>query len=160
VQPRAQPGDSTRSGGAYEQAGARDGDEYASRVAKYIPGEVLAAYLTLEGLLSSAKASGSAIVKLAQPEYFAAGIFLVGLIFTPLYIRSFAGRTSAPWRTHAVMATLAFAVWAYAMNGSVFQFPVGELKAGLYEGTIAAIVLVVFSLVSGLIKPPPPNLNS
>ncbi len=49
------------------------------------------------------------------------------------------------------MATLAFCVWAYAMRGSVFQLPVAGLT--LYDGTLAAAILVVFSLVSGLVKP-------
>jgi hypothetical protein len=162
VQPQARPGDSTRSGGSYEAtSGSRDGDEYASRVAKYIPSEVLAGYLTLEGLLGPVQSSaetGSApratspatgIISWVQPEHIAAGIFLVGLVFTPLYILTFGLRNKVPWVTHAIMATLAFCVWAYAMKGSFLE--------PFYNGSLAAAILVVFSLISGLIKPNPPT---
>jgi hypothetical protein len=129
--------------------GSADGDEYASRVAKYIPSEVLAGYLTLEGLLGPAsRQGGSKLLEGFSSEYVAAGIFLVGLVFTPLYILAFGLRSNAPWRTHAIMATLAFCVWAYAMRGSFLQ--------PLYDGSLAAAILVVFSLISGLIKPNPP----
>jgi hypothetical protein len=153
VQPQARPGDSTRSGGLEATTGSAQGDEYASRVAKYIPSEVLAGYLTLEGLLNpvTRKAAGGGVLDKLTNDQVAAGIFLVGLVFTPLYILIFGLRSRAPWVTHALMATLAFCVWAYAMKGSVFQLPVAGLT--LYDGTLAAAILVVFSLVSGLVKP-------
>jgi hypothetical protein len=155
------------SGPGFESAG-RDGvdgrdDEFASRVSKYIPSEVLAAYLALENILApAATAVQSAVATTSTAANAAAGmvfgtpaaviVFLIGLIFTPLYIGSIGMRNKQPWALHALVATLAFGVWAYAMKGSFFTTAAFKGEP-LYQGPIAAATLVVFSLVSGLIKP-------
>ena len=102
------------------------GDSYQDRVAKYIPGEVLAAYMALDRMVvpnarkfadqakefaetppAAADASPSTIGLLADAGslltlYWALpfAVLLLGLLFTPLYIRQLAVRTGpdTPWR--------------------------------------------------------------
>jgi hypothetical protein len=82
----------------------------------------------------------------------------MGLIFMPFYIRQMAINAGGgiPWRTHAAVATLAFFVWAYAIQGSAFTLG----SAGqLHDGTYASALVVVFTLVSGLFSPSPMRAN-
>ncbi len=175
--------------GGLEAAGstvevAVGGDSFADRVAKYIPGEVIAGYMALDrslvpsaeayretrkslmekaarGASGLSEAVGSAgppamspDLKLALRNNLPLVVLIVGLIFTPLYIRQLAKKSGdgTPWATHAVIATLAFFVWAYAIQGSAFTLgPVGQL----YDGTYASALVIVFTLVSGLFSPTP-----
>jgi len=137
------------------------GDEFASRISKYIPSEVLAAYLALESVLTPKAAVANAVIATNAPAtsimeklapHLPLSIFVLCLAFTPLYIWSFSRKGGDPWLVHAGVATLAFCIWAYAMKGSIFMqaLPNGM---GLYDGQLAAALLVIFSLISGLIKP-------
>jgi len=170
------------STGASTAVVAVGGDKYQDRVAKYIPGEVLAAYMSLDRMVvpdaakfaDNAKAfaeSKFAVVPEAAAHgagWFAnkdswialyhsmpIGVLLVGLIFTPLYIRQLAIKegASSAWVTQAVMSTLAFLVWAYAIQGGAFT----TVASNLYNGTAASVMLIVFTLASGLFGPPPAN---
>lgn len=167
------------------------GDGYSDRIAKYIPGEVIAAYIALDRQLipspmkfneslkaveaKAAAASQSAEtmyeglnntvqqLPVSQPDaslipsllpYLPLGLLALGVIFTPLYIRQLAKNAGAgtPWVTQAVMSTLAFIVWAYSIQGSAFL--AGKLE-GLYSGSVAAALVVVFTLASGVFGPAP-----
>jgi hypothetical protein len=149
---------------------SRDGvdgkdDEFASRVSKYIPSEVLAAYLALENILAptigGAPAAAQTLATTAVPAVssmsvtnpMAFGVFIIGLVFTPIYIGVIGSRSKQPWALHAVVATIAFCVWAYAMKGSFFTTQLVGAGQTLYHGPIAAATLVIFSLISGLVKP-------
>ncbi len=164
------------------------GDGFADRIAKYIPGEVIAGYMALDRslvpsaetfndkkrLLMERAAQGTKIMSEAigagppmmAPEWhlfvhrnLPIAVLAMGLVFTPLYIRQMAINAGGgiPWRTHAAVATLAFFVWAYAIQGSAFTLgPAGQL----YDGTYASALVVVFTLVSGLFSPSPMRANS
>ncbi len=155
------------------------GDSYQDRLAKYIPGEVIAAYLALDRNLmpetaadvaKGANSTASAAVNsagtglLPQPAFDQATfhlwlpflILIIGVIFTPLYIRQLAHNNGAPapWRTQAVISTLAFLVWAYAIQGSAFTVGIGE-QFHLYDGKCASALVILFTLASGLFSPIP-----
>ncbi len=143
------------------------GDPFTERLVKYIPAEVIGAYLSLENLLDLknvvAKAKmgitestgvGSSLVATYGTK-LAGAVFLLGLICTPLYIWQQGRSAGSPWGTHAFVATLAFAVWTYAMGGSFFMQNFGDLTQ-LYDSQIAAASLVAFTLVSGAVKPANP----
>jgi hypothetical protein len=147
-----------------EMVGSGQGqDEYAARIAKYIPSEVLAAYLTLENTLAPTATTAAALAAPAVAAkanimdvigpHMPVGVFLLCLVFTPIYIWSFSWKSKGPWVIHALVATLAFCVWAYAMRGSLFTAVPLLGGAPLYNGQLAAAMLVVFSLISGLIRP-------
>lgn len=157
------------------------GDQFTERLVKYIPAEVIGAYLSLENLLdlkgvvSKTKlAATEAVTQLSGPgsesvsplagpvapgdlmalygPKFPMAAFLLGVICTPIYIWQQGRAQKAPWATHAVVATLAFVVWAYAMGSSFFLQNFGSLTA-LYNPQVAAAGLVAFTLVSGAVKP-------
>jgi hypothetical protein len=174
-----------RGSGGLESTGSTQnvavgGDNYQDRIAKYIPGEVVAAYMALDRMLVpdpdtfrakakalsgqlesvGASAAGTALFKnpstlLTIHNSLPLLILLIGLIFTPLYIRQLAlneGGGASSWRSHALIATFAFAVWAYAIQGSAFTL--GHLQDS-YVGVWASAMLIVFTLASGLFGPPP-----
>lgn len=165
------------------------GDGYADRVAKYIPGEVIAAYMaldrnlvpspeqflerantlkekavavqesansTLESLNTTAVEATDANAPLIASifPYLPLGLLALGVIFTPLYIRQLARNAGpgTPWVTQAVMSTLAFIVWAYSIQGSAFL--VGTFQ-GLYDGSMASALVIIFTLASGVFGPAP-----
>jgi len=145
------------------------GDPFTERLVKYIPAEVIGAYLSLENLLNlrevvtkakvapvagattEAVAQAQGVVAVHGPR-IAGIVFLLGLICTPIYIWQQGRSSGSPWATHAFVATMAFAVWAYAMGGSFFLQNFGNLTQ-LYDSQIAAAGLVAFTLVSGAVKP-------
>ncbi len=80
-------------------------------------------------------------------------VFVLGVVCTPLYLWQQGRASQTPWATHAAVATLAFMVWAYAIGGSFFLQAMPGLSQ-LYNGQVAAAGLIVFTLLSGAIKPP------
>lgn len=125
-------------------------DDFATRVAKYIPSEVVAGYIALDRTLNDTRryfglrnfeAASPSFVLDILPEL----VFLLCLIFLPIYVRRVA-RTEqfGSWVFHAAIMLLGFIVWSYAVVGSVF------VKHGLYDARLAGVMLIVFSLTSGL----------
>ncbi len=76
----------------------------------------------------------------------AAGALLVGLILTPLfcwYVRE----DGDAWIVNAVVSTIAFPFWSYLMGAVAF--------AKFHDGNLAAILILTFTAVSGLVAPVP-----
>ena len=124
-------------------------DTYLDRVAKYVPAEVVGFYLFVNNVIDQAVKSaptGTAPTMATLPiGWIAWGTFLAGLAATPLYI-AYVKEKGDAWITNAFVSTLAFPIWAYAMNGVVF----GATR----DGNFASILLATFTLASGLITPP------
>ena len=111
-------------------------EQYAEKVIKLIPTEVIAAYISLAGLISLVK-----IENLVTPLYFIN--FIVCLIVTPLYLR----KLSTPKKNntiHLIISTVAFIVWAYNISGKT-------IVPLLYDAALSSIFLGFFSLICGLI---------
>lgn len=117
------------------------GQEFGERVAKYVPAEIIATYLTLLSFVLAGTDADS-----DRRILFLGIIFLVGLIFTPLYIRSLPGITKVK-RYHYFLSTAAFVFWAYSIPGGFFD------DLGIYDQVAAAILLAIFTLASGLTAP-------
>jgi len=111
---------------------------YLEKVAKLVPSEVLAAYMTMIGLVSS-------IRKIPEQHHFwiYLGVFAVCIPITIWYLH-FQAEKGRPKTTHIIVSTFAFIIWAYAISGYVV-WPEG------YDTGIASIILVLFSLISGKI---------
>lgn len=98
-----------------------EADPYLSRLLKYIPAEVVAVYLTLEGIVKASQA-------ILPEQRFLWGIFLFCLVATPIYLY----KVMHVWRRgQLIVSTLAFGVWVFAIGGP-FDFitwrpPVGSL---------------------------------
>ena len=111
-----------------------DTKEYLERVAKYVPAEIIAAYISASGAATAAQNARALLIL----------IFVICVICTPLYVTRFTNTKKESW-TNSIMAVLAFVVWAYATGGSLFT------HLGWYDAPTASVVLVLFSLMSGAV---------
>ncbi len=110
--------------------------QYLEKVAKLVPSEVVAGYIALVGFVGAVGYEDARVWL-----YWA--VFALCLVLTPLYLNKQA-EPNRPKRNHLIMSTVAFVVWAYAISGAT-------LLPDWHDAAVAAIVLVVFSLVSGLV---------
>jgi hypothetical protein len=109
------------------------------RLAKYIPGEIIATYLFLNGISATAQSTD-------ERRVWYALAFAICLIFTPIYFRLIA-RPGDAVRTQQVVSTVAFAIWAYSLGSGMFS------EFGLYRPIAASFLIAIFSLSSALIIP-------
>jgi hypothetical protein len=109
------------------------------RVAKYIPGEVLATYLFLNGISATASEGHQRLIWYALS-------FVVCLVCTPLYFH-FVGSAGDAIRNQQIVSSIAFILWAYSLGAGFFK------EAGLYYPIAAAFAIAIFSLVSGFVVP-------
>jgi hypothetical protein len=133
-----------------QQPGAEqtDTDDYATRMVKYIPAEVVAFYLAADKLFAqgaeTVKANIANTFVTNHLFYFSVAVFVLGLVGTPIYLRQQA-TDDGPWQVQAAVSTVAFVIWAYAVQGQMF-IPV-------YSSAIAAFLVLVFTFASGFVKP-------
>ncbi|MBU4603531.1 MAG: hypothetical protein KKH66_01380, partial [Proteobacteria bacterium] len=116
------------------------GDNYLSRVAKYIPAEILAAYITALGLIKTSD----------EPNlrwWLYLVFFVLCLVMTPVYFNLLAEK-GEPKKLQMVISSVAFLVWAYSLGGFF-----DEIK--LYHSLVASLILIAFTLISGAFFPRP-----
>jgi hypothetical protein len=118
-------------------------DDYASRLAKYIPGEVVGAYLAVLKILETVKPDSPGAGALESVAWIV--FFICLFIGVPGYLRLVA-KPNEPWKQQALVSMGAFAVWAYALGGP-FQL------AKVYIPWLSSIILIVYTLLAGLVKP-------
>ena len=121
------------------------GDTYLERVAKYVPAEIIAFFIFANSILKEADKPGATMAGFSVVT-IGMVVFLGAWLFTPIYLAQ-AARADDAWITNAVVATLLFPVWAYAVEG------VGPVHVIPFDGSFASIVVGAASLVSGLVKP-------
>jgi hypothetical protein len=127
---------------------AEPGDGYLERLVKYVPGEVLAFFLVINAILDQAMKSGGPDAAMAgiPVPVIATGALLVAAALTPVfcwYVR----RDGDAWIVNAVVSTIALPFWAYLMGAVAF--------ANHHDGNLAAIMVMSFTVVSGLAAPKP-----
>jgi hypothetical protein len=114
--------------------------DYAERVAKYVPAEVIAAYLALVPLVIGTTEADTDLRD---------GLLLLVLvgctIFTPLYLNRLA-ESGRPKRLHLIVATIAFVIWSYSIGGFFTE-------VDLYHEAIAGITVAFYTLGAGLLVP-------
>jgi hypothetical protein len=124
-------------------------EDYLERIAKYVPVEIIAAYMAIRGFLPEHGKPG------AVPAWVEVAIYasLIGL--TPLYLLRVARGVPEKGRQIAI-AMVSFIVWSYAIGGPFFWKTVEALTGAevVYDGLAGALV-VVWSLAAGLAKPVP-----
>ena len=76
--------------------------------------------------------------------WVAQAALIICLILVPLFVWYVREKGDA-WVINAVVSTLAFPFWAYALGATAF--------AEHWDGNLAAIMLATFTVVSGLISP-------
>lgn len=149
--PEAEPQSGGDFGGMFQSRArpapaAVPGDDYLMRMVKYIPAEIIGGSMLVNSILGQAMASGNGTATMAgfSVTTIAAGALLMGLILTPLfcwYVRE----DGDAWVLNAVVSTVAFPFWAYLMGAVAF--------AKFHDGNLAAILILTFTAVSGLVAP-------
>lgn len=133
-------------GAAAEMQQAPVADNYLERIAKYVPGEVIAFFIFINAILEqAARAGGKAAAMAGVPvTTVSQGALVIGVVLTPLFVW-YVREEGDAWLLNAFVSTLAFPFWAYALGATAFN--------DYWDGNLAAILLATFSVVSGLISP-------
>ena len=126
---------------------ADPGDGYLERMVKYVPAEIIAFSMVINAILEQAMKSGGDRAAMAgvPVPVIAAVALVVACLLTPLfcwYVR----QDGDAWITNAVVSTIALPFWAYLMGAVAF--------APFHDGNLAAILVMSFTVVSGLVAPP------
>jgi predicted MFS family arabinose efflux permease len=124
-----------------------EGDEYLERVAKYVPVEVVAAYLATNRLFPT---SDTGTVGDLPYWEWAVAVFAVCWVVTPIYIWRLSTK-GEDWKAHAAVSSAAFPIWAFAIGGLLFE----HFKFG--PPFLPSILLILFSLLAGLVEPRSPE---
>jgi hypothetical protein len=129
---------------AFQAAGGGEPpDDYADKIVKLIPTDVVAAWVAVVSAIKAATPG-----QIGETGLWV--IFAVGVVMAAAWTWK---RSSEPNKPKPIaqtcVSTLAFCVWAYATGGALPVWP-GNLYNPLY-GTLA---LVFFTLASGLVPMP------
>ena len=126
--------------------GAVSGDDYLTRLVKYIPAEIIGGSMLINAILAQAMLAGGDGATMAgfSVTSVAFGALLVGIILTPLFCWYVRGEGDA-WLVNAVVSTIAFPFWAYLMGAVAFT--------RFHDGNLAVILILTFTAVSGLVAP-------
>ena len=108
-------------------------DSYFEKLVKYIPADILAAYVAITGITASVD----------PPLWLGWGVFGVLLALTPLYVcfvktepKGFVSSKTFHW----VTACLAFSSWVFAMGGPFVMFD-------WYKPYLGSVVLILTTLI-------------
>jgi len=115
-----------------------EADTYFDKVVKYIPADIVGAWVAVTGLISGAR---------DIPQQTVLWIaFGVGLILTAWWTLKQAAVPARPRPvTQAIISTGAFAVWVFALGGP-FQLVPGQQVYG-------SLLLILYTLVVALVDP-------
>ena len=118
--------------------------EYLERISKYIPGEIIASYTALNAMLATVT------VNIQFVSFVIA--FCLCWFLTPVYFALMATQADKPsLRKQQIVYFIAFAIWAYAIDGDKGVF--GKLGFCIYQQGLGGAFLIAFSLISGAIIP-------
>lgn len=152
---QAAPAEATDFGGMFQatprqrpDTAAIPGDDYLTRMVKYVPAEVIGGSMIVNAILAQAKLAGGDTASMAgfSVMTIAVGALLVGCVLTPLfcwYVRE----EGDAWGVNAIVSTIAFPFWGYLMGAVAFD--------RIHDGNLAAILILTFTAVSGLVAPMP-----
>lgn len=115
-------------------------DTYFDRVVKYIPADIVSAWVAVTGLIN-----GREDIPVTAILWIA---FFVGITTTALWIKR---ETAEPRKraalTQILVSTGAFIVWVFALGG-----PFSTLA--FYKPVYGSLLLIFYTLIVGLINPP------
>ena len=111
-------------------------DDYLTKVVKYIPAEIVAVFVTLDGVL---KADATV------PAFLYWLVFIALLTFVPLYTwKATKEKNLPPAYAQIVISTASFAIWVFALGG-----PFGFMD--WYKPIYGSIALILFTLAPPLV---------
>ena len=114
-------------------------DNFGARIVKYVPADIVASWLAIAALLSGTSSQDRAVLW---------AVFGTLLVVTPIWtlrVTRVPGKGRAVLQ--AVISTIAFAVWVFA-TGVPFSW------LSFYSPRYGGVVLILFTVISGLITPP------
>jgi hypothetical protein len=125
---------------ALESTGKGAVDTYFDRVIKYIPTDIVSAWVAVTGIVKGAGAG-------VPTNAVLWGCFVFGALLTPFWTLKQTQMEGVPpaW-LQASMGTVAFVVWVFAM-GDPFT------SLSFYHQLYGSLALIAFTLISGLIVP-------
>jgi hypothetical protein len=112
-------------------------DDYLDRLMKYVPVEILGAYLICEGVLRSTVQNEIKIALLC--------LLLLGLVGTFFYVKIY---LKVVRFMQVFMSILAFIVWVFSIGGWF-----GEL--GFWKAGYGTIAVIIYAVAVKIIKLPP-----
>lgn len=124
---------------AFHAAGAAPAiDTYFDRVVKYIPGDIVAAWVTVSGLV---KAAGNGVPQ-GKTLWLC---FVVGVVLTAAWTWKQTSVTGLPAAAKQIaVSTIAFCVWAFAL-GAPFD------TLSWYHPLYPSLLLIGYTLAVGLV---------
>jgi len=124
---------------AFEGEG-QDFNDYLNKVARLVPSEIIAGYLTMIGFVGSIK-------NMQAQNIITWVVFAISIVLTPIYLNNVAD-ADKPKRNHLILSTIAFLVWAYVTTGRQL---LATISPDIFDQAVASIVLVAFSLISAVV---------
>jgi hypothetical protein len=120
-----------------QAVGSGPADTYFDKVIKYIPADIIAAWVTVAGLVK-----GASGIDVKTVMWIA---FAVGVIVTPLWTwKQTALAGAPPVKRQIAIATVAFIVWTIALAGPPFDS---------FNAIYGSLLLIAYTLVVGLLEP-------
>ena len=118
--------------------GAPKLDGYFDRLLKYIPSDIVAAWVAIIGLIAAAEG-----VPVPTLLWIMFAVFVVmTAVWTYMQTRE---ADMPPAKTQIAIATISFIVWVFALGGPFVYLD-------FYNPIYGSIVLIMYSLVAGMIK--------
>lgn len=110
-------------------------DDYLAKVVKYIPAEIVAAYVAASGVIESAKAT----IPFRSIQWIVAAVLFV---LAPAYILRFTSHPNLPPPIYqAAASAVAFACWVFALSDGPFT------TFGWYAPLYGTLVLILFTIL-------------
>ncbi|MDZ7969124.1 MAG: hypothetical protein RM368_29940 [Nostoc sp. DedSLP03] len=115
-------------------------DTYFDKVIKYIPADIVGAWVTVTGLI---KSGGD--VPTTMLLWIA---FILGIVLTAVWtVKQTSVKNKPPAITQTVVSTGAFIVWVFALGGPF-------VTLGFYRPLYGSLLLILYTLIVALIDPP------
>jgi branched-subunit amino acid transport protein len=132
--------DTVRSGTAgVAPSSASTVDDYFSRLLKYVPLEIIGAYLAVQGLIRTAYAGRASL------HWWLLALLVAGVIASWFFAASVIHIVR---RQQLAMTSLSFAVWAFATGGWF-------ATNGWYSAWMSTAAVVVFGVLVRILRLPP-----
>jgi hypothetical protein len=139
---------------ARQSTGGESVDSFAARVVKYIPADVVAAWVTVSSLITSPLTTGgaTATTQTAQDNTILWVLFFVFVLLTAIWTwrTTLDPQTNAPVaKTQILVSTISFIVWVFGLGGPFTSIPLVRQKPAL-----GGVALIIWTLIAGMIVPP------
>jgi hypothetical protein len=130
---------------AFHTASGQPVDSYLDKLAKYIPGEIVSAWVAINGIWMTADGTKYAFSKRGMLI-----CYFVCLAITALYIWFLTRKPNEKMAIFQILiSTGSFGIWAFALQN---YFP---LHLGAENPPLWSVVLIIYTLVVGLAPPLP-----